>query len=127
MLRKALPWTVKATLVVLAVAATPAWAKLNLYQQDFYTTLPAIDRWGCLDYECGEDALFNTVINVRRGTFVGTARACVKNKSCRKQSYRDVGYVYADQLLLCRSLYTVGKDGKAFFTGSGNVNEGGEM
>lgn len=108
-------------IVLVGLTTTPLWAGVSLYQQDFFTTLAAVDRYGCLDWSCGKDVVFNTVINSCNGYFVGTARGCVKNKSCRYQSYTNVGSVYAYQLTLCKSLYLVQKDGTAFFTGSGNV------
>lgn len=116
--RKRLRW---AAVVLAAVAATPAWAAPVLYQQDFFTRLAGVDRYGCLDWSCGTNAVFNTVINAKNGYFVGTSRACVKNKSCQYQYYCNVGCIFGYQLTLSQSLYLVQKDGTAFFTGSGCV------
>jgi hypothetical protein len=115
---------------MLCLAATTAWA--GLVTECFDALLNGVDRCGNLVGPTkgvpGEEdnATFCALVNTCTGKATGTARACVRNESCRLQIYcNNPGFGYIDCFSVCSSLYTVSANGCALLVATGYVVEPG--
>jgi hypothetical protein len=114
--------------VTLAIAclamSTPAWAQTRQGGSAFASFgvyLEGVDRHGCLTDCGGQCATFCAVLNTCNGTFVGSAKGCVANKSCRPEIYTCVNFFKDCCINVAVSVYSVSPCGSACYIAAGCV------
>ena len=116
----------KLRVAILAIAclavSQPAWAHSG---GSIFTTfgvyLQGVDRYGCLTNCGGQCATFCAVLNTCTGEFVGNAKGCVANKSCRSECYLCVNFFKNCCVNVAASVYSVSSCGNACYVAIGCV------
>ncbi len=112
---------IAAVAIALAAIASSAWA--GIARESLSVFLPGVDRYGCLTDCGGQCATFCAVVNTCTGKFVGNARSCVDNKSCRAQCYRNCNFFKDSCISVACSVYTVLKNGKCCYVATGCLGQ----
>jgi hypothetical protein len=119
----------KLRVAVLAVAclamSTPTtWAgsKSPIITTVFGVYLEGVDKHGCLTDCGGQCDPFCAVLNTCTGCFVGSAKGCVANCSCRPECYLCVNFFQNCCINVAVSVYSVSAKGSACYTAIGCVS-----
>jgi hypothetical protein len=120
-----------AILIVACLAmSTPTWAKSPIIATTFGVYLEGVDRYGCLTDCGGQCDPFCAILNTCTGDFVGSAKGCVANCSCRPEIYFCVNFFQSCCVNVAGSIYTVSPKGAACYVAVGcvscNGGNGGE-
>ena len=101
--------------------STPTWAKSKstIETATFGVYLEGVDKYGCLTDCGGQCDPFCAVLNTCTGEFVGSAKGCVANCSCRPEAYLCVNLFQSCYINVALSLYTVSSRGSASYVALG--------
>jgi hypothetical protein len=117
--------TVRVAILASACLAmsTPAWAGPSSLNETttFPVHLEGVNKYGCLTDCGGQCDPFCAVLNTCTGEFVGSAKGCVANCSCRPEVYLDVNFFQCCSINVAFSVYTVSSCGNACYVALGCV------
>ena len=119
----------KLRVAILAIAclatSTPVWAGGGggLRLAGFPVYLEGVNRYGCLTDCGGQCTTFCAILNTCTGSFVGSAKGCVANKSCCPEFYFCVNFFQDCCVNVAGSLYTVSSCGNACYVAIGCVGQ----
>lgn len=104
--------------------STPTWAgpKSPIISTTFGVYLEGVDKHGCLTDCGGQCDPFCAILNTCTGDFVGSAKGCVANCSCRSEIYLCVNFFQNCCVNVAASVYTVSSHGDACYVAIGCVS-----